>query len=133
MNIIDLFDDPDLFKPWFDSPSWSAWRTFLKTLFDLPFDAHDQVTYSKHTQRATAPMQAFREAWLVVGRRAGKTLTAAAIAVFLACFKNYSAFLQPGETGTVMLIAADRKQARSLMRYIKGFLDSVDLLRELVL
>jgi hypothetical protein len=38
----------------------------------------------------------------------------ALIAVFLAAFKNWSDQLIPGERGTIMVIAADRRQARHL-------------------
>ena len=40
-------------------------------------------------------------------------------------FADYTAVLAPAETGTVMLLAADRRQARTLMPYIVGMLDAV--------
>ena len=57
---------------------------------------------------------------------------AALVAVYLACFRDYRGMLAPGEVATVMLIASDRKQARVVMRYITGLLDSVPMLRQLV-
>ena len=80
------------------------------------------------TRLDRAPMQQAAEAWLIVGRRGGKSFITALIAVFLACFGDYSKYLAPGETGTVMLIAADRKQARVLMRYISGLVNNVPML-----
>ena len=62
------------------------------------------------------------EAWLVCGRRAGKSFVLALIAVFLACFHDWRQHLAPGERGTVMIVAADRKQARVILRYIRGLL-----------
>jgi hypothetical protein len=50
--------------------------------------------------------------------------------VFLACFRRYT--LAIGERGVVMVIAADRRQARVVFRYIRALLDSVDMLRALV-
>ena len=48
------------------------------------------------------------------GRGLRKTQTAVVmIAVFLACFQNFRPFLGPGEKAVVMIVAADRKQARS--------------------
>ena len=58
------------------------------------------------------------------GRRAGKSFVLALIAVYLAAFKNYSGYLGPGERATIMVIAADRKQARVIMRYVKGLLEN---------
>ena len=68
----------------------------------------------------------------MVGRRGGKSLIAALVAVFLACFRDYRKILAPGERGTVMVIAADRRQARGVFRYIAGFLDAVPMLARMV-
>ena len=54
------------------------------------------------------------------------------IAVYLATFKDWRPFLAPGEIGTIMVIAADRKQSRVIMRYIKGLLTSVPMLLKLM-
>ena len=56
----------------------------------------------------------------------------ALLAVFLACFKDYRPYLAPGERAMVLLIAADRRQARVLMRYIRGFLNNVKMLKRMV-
>jgi hypothetical protein len=122
-SIVDVAQDPSLFGSWFDGPSWSAWMTFLRSLFALPFDESDLATFQHHTGRSTAPQTPFRESWVVVGRRGGKSVVAAAIAVYLAVFVDFSRCLKKGEIGTIALIASDRKQARVLLRYIKAFLD----------
>ena len=46
----------------------------------------------------------------------------ALIAVFLACFRSYQPFLGPGEKATIMIVAADRKQARVVIRFVRGLL-----------
>jgi hypothetical protein len=51
----------------------------------------------------------------------------ALIAAFLACFYDWSPYLTGGERGTIMVVAADRKQARSIFRYLKKML-SIPLL-----
>jgi phage terminase large subunit-like protein len=40
--------------------------------------------------------------------------------------------LAPGERGTLMVIAADRRQARVVFRYVEGLLDEVPMLAALV-
>ena len=70
--------------------------------------------------------------WLVVGRRGGKSFMLALIAVYLACFRDWRPNLAPGERATVMVIAADKRQARTIMRYVKGLLHGVEMLRPLV-
>ena len=54
------------------------------------------------------------------------------MAVWLACFRDYRAVLAPGEPGTLMVIAADRRQARVVFRYIEALLGGVPLLARLV-
>jgi hypothetical protein len=54
------------------------------------------------------------------------------IAVYLACFKDWTRFLSPGERGTVMIVACDRKQARVIVRYITAFLEECSLLAPLI-
>ena len=66
------------------------------------------------------------------GRRAGKSFVLALTAVFLACFVDWRQFLAPGEFATVMIIAADRRQARTIMRYTKGLIKSVPMLAQIV-
>ena len=52
--------------------------------------------------------------------------------MFLACFKDWRPFLNVGERGTITVIAADRAQARTIMRYVKGLLKLVPMLRQLI-
>lgn len=68
----------------------------------------------------------------MVGRRGGKSRIAALVATYLACFQDYTAILAPGERATIMVIAADRKQARVVFRYLTGLLDGVPMLSRLV-
>ena len=113
-----------------DLASWSPWLAALKSIFALPLDEPELALYQQHTGRARPPATPAREAWLVVGRRGGKSLIAALVAVFLATCKAYR--LAAGEKGTLMVIAADRHQARTVFRYIGGLLDAIPALAALV-
>jgi len=62
----------------------------------------------------------FSAQWPVCGRRAGKSFVMALVAVFLACFRDYRPFLGQGERARIVIVAADRKQARTVMRYAEG-------------
>ena len=133
MTIIEAIEDAKLFKPWFrDEASWAAWMVFLKALFGLPLARGEMATYRRLTGRQKAPTQQASEAWLVVGRRGGKSFIIALVAVFLACFKDWTPYLAPGERGTVMVLAADRKQARVIMRYVTALLHDVPFLKALI-
>lgn len=132
MNILQACDDPNLFKPWFRTGTWGAWRVFLAALFGLPMTPEQLAIYRKHTGREDGPTQAVSEAWLPTGRRGGKSFILALIAVYLACFRDYRPYLQPGERGTVIIIAADRRQARTIFRYIRGILTNVPMLKRMI-
>lgn len=126
--------DPELFAPWFkDRASWRAWEVFLSALFGLRLDGDDAAAmFLRHTGGRAVPTQPAREAWVIVGRRGGKSRIAAMVALYLACFRDYGHLLAPGEVGTLPVIAADRSQARTVMRYITGFLNEVPMLNRLV-
>src|SRR6266404_2681432 len=130
ISLIDCMDDDRLFSPWFRKhrESWRAWRVFIKALFSLEMDDEELSLYQQCTGRTDPPNAAFAIAYLICGRRAGKTFTLALICIFLACFRSYEEFLAPGERGTIMLIASDRRQARSCLRYMSALLKEVPLL-----
>ena len=94
--------------------TWGAWRAFLAALFALPMTAEQIAIYQQHTGRSAPPGEASHEAWLDMWQAGGKSFILALVAVFLACFRDWRPHLGPGETATVMVIAADRnKHARS--------------------
>jgi hypothetical protein len=133
VTILDALDDANLLGAAFpDAESWTAWRAFLAACFGLAMDAQGLVLYRTHTGRQTPPQKPAREAWLVVGRRGGKSRVAALVAVYLACFRSYADVLAPGERGTLPIIAADRRQARTVMRYIVGLIEGCPMLARMV-
>jgi hypothetical protein len=132
-TILDAVGDRNLFAPWFkDKASWQAWFAFLRALFALPLTAEQLALYRDCTGRVAPPTSAATEGWLICGRRSGKSFTLALVAVYLAAFHTYRQYLAPGERGTVMIIAADRKQARVIFRYIRALLTKVPMLSRMV-
>ena len=132
ISILDACTDPAIFGPWFkDRESWAAWFAFLKTVFGIQLDDTELATFQKFTGRTTPLAEGYLEATLIIGRRGGKSLTLACIAAFLAAFYDWSPYLTGGERGTIMIVAADRKQARAIFRYLKEML-SIPLLAGLI-
>ena len=131
-SILSALADPNLLAPHFPGPSWDAWKAFLAALFGLPLRDDALATFRAATGRQTPPDRAATEAALIVGRRGGKSRVLATIAVYLATFRDYAPHLAPGEVATVMVIAANRAQARSIFRYVNGLLEAVPLLTPLV-
>jgi len=132
LNILDVADDGALFGGMFPEPDWTSWRAFLAALFGLPMDGAALAIFRHHTGRETPPAQQFKETALICGRRGGKSRILALIAVYLATFRDYAAFIAPGEVPTIALIAADRRQARIILRYIIGLLRAVPLLESVI-
>lgn len=133
ITIIDAVNDPRLFKPWFkDRATWQAWFAFLASLFALDMTADQLAIYRQCTGRNDPPTDVARECVLICGRRAGKSFMLALIAVFLATFFDYRRYLQPGERGTIIILAADKKQARTILRYVRGLLTNVPLLKRMI-
>jgi hypothetical protein len=134
ITILDAMDAQDIWRPWFKRPQqWLAWRVFIKVLFGLPLsDLRELKLYRRCTGRLAPRNSGFLEAWLVIGRRGGKSFILALIACYLACFRDWKPYLAPGERGVIPIIAADRKQARTIFRYARALLTHVPALAKLV-
>jgi hypothetical protein len=107
MNIIDTIKDAELFADIFrNRETWRTWEVFLRCLFGLPLEpganapegganapVGDLAIWTRHTGRSAPLAGGYREAWLVCGRRSGKSMMLALCAVFLACFKDWRPYL----------------------------------------
>lgn len=113
-TILDVMDTAKL-----TGPSWRPWRAFWSAVFALPMDDELRAIYTRHTERETPPAAPVREAWMPIGRRGGKSMNAAVAALTLAIRFDVSR-LARGESAIVPILAADRKQARTVLRYLKG-------------
>lgn len=131
-TILDAMTDPQLFGDSFGGDSFASWRTLLAGFYGLDLDDDQLAVWKSLTGRKDAPQGPHNELWLAVGRRGGKSHAAALIAVYEACFNDHRAKLARGEMATVMLLAADRKQARTLSRYVRGFITEHPMLRQMV-
>lgn len=133
MNIIEACRDRKLFGSFFrDAATWAAWMTVLRSVFGLPLADSERELFTRCTGRSQPFAAPVTEGWLVCGRRSGKSFVAALIATFLAAFRDYSAFLSPGERGVVTVLAVSREQAKVIFRYIEAFFDGVPMLSRMV-
>lgn len=119
--------DPHLFGSWFEGPTWATWRVIDKALFGEPLTDDELATFHTLTGRDEAPSLPADEAWFICGRRSGKDVKAASLAVFLATFGaelyGYRSRLAAGERGVVQCLAVDRDQAKVVLGYVRAFLD----------
>ena len=130
MTILDALD-PQLLGSHFPQESFRSWRVFLESAFGLPLS--DPKLYEQCTGRTDSPGRA-REVWCLVGRRGGKSLCAALIAIYLAIQPSVEGLTRTaaGERLVIPIIAVDRKQARVIYRYILGLLRSSPMLASMI-
>ena len=133
MTLLEAMADRNLFAPWFRDPTtWAAWRAFIAALFALPMTPSSSPSISSAPGAVRHRSNRATEAWLVCGRRAGKSFILALCAVFFACFFEYRRYLAPGERGTVLIIATNSKQARVIVRYVRALLTHIPMLAKLI-
>ena len=108
-DIVTCMRDPSLWRRWFDGDSWLPWQSFLKSLFALPMTGEELAIYQKCTAREYEPTDEITEAWVAVGRRGGKSLILALVAVYLSVFRDWTPYLSPGESGYIKIMAVDRR------------------------
>jgi len=134
VSIIDAIRDPNLLGASFrDLSTWQAWLVVLRTLFGLPMDdAADLALFNQCTGLTAPPAEGTRESAIVAGRRSGKSFISAVVAVYLACFRDWTSCLSPGERGMIFIIATDRNQAGIIRRYIGGILSASPVLSRMI-
>ncbi|GBQ91484.1 hypothetical protein AA23498_1193 [Acetobacter nitrogenifigens DSM 23921 = NBRC 105050] len=125
ISILDAMHDPALFGEEFTDASWDAWKAFLAALLALPATETQAELIRACTGRLDLPVSPFRRAALICGRRAGKSRMLALLGTCLATLRDYRSHLSAGEVATVGIIAADRRQARTIFRYVRGLINSV--------
>jgi len=122
-NIIQAFESKRVFGSLIkDQATYRNWKVALKAIFALPMDRKERKICKKHTDRKRLPTIPFKEIFLIIGRRGGKSFISALISVYLATFKDWRSRLGSGEKGYIMCIASDRKQAGVVLDYIREIL-----------
>jgi hypothetical protein len=126
--------DDRLFGRVFNAPSFWTWRTVAKLIDGIKLTEDREVELFKScTGRSRLPDGPVTRLFLLCGRRAGKDRFASAVGVWQAALANdWRRVLSAGETGTVILIGADRKQGNILKRYCLGLCEAPLIGAELV-
>jgi hypothetical protein len=125
MNIVKAMADPNLFGPYFgeDLSTWRAWQVALRALYGGPITAEASKQLVKQCTGRDAtllPRAGFDTALFLVGRRSGKSRTAAAVGAFEAAIAGHERKLAKGERGIVPVISPSRYQSRVVKDYIRS-------------
>ncbi len=131
LSIIEAMDDPLLFEPWFEGPTWNGWRTILKAAYALPMSSEERAFFCSVAER-DPPEQQVKELYVIGGRRAGKDSIASVIAAHAAALFVDGGQLRPGERPMVMCLACDRDQARIVKNYIASYFNQIPMLNAMI-
>ncbi|MGJ0505675.1 MAG: terminase large subunit domain-containing protein [Methylocystis sp.] len=132
VHIDEALDHLELLGSVVRSASWTPWRAFLKAVYGRPLTGEELEVYQACTARQASPLAPVSMVSMVCGRRSGKSAAAAALAVFEACFRDWSPLLGPGEQAVVMTLAATREQAQVIQNYVRGILKASPLLSAMI-
>jgi hypothetical protein len=122
----------DLFGEILVGDSWAAWRILLIAICGEPLRDDERGVFRELTGREREPLTLIDEAWMICGRRSGKTRAAAVLASYIAALCDHTEALAPGERGTLPIMAASIWQAARAFGYLDGVFSTVPALRELV-
>ena len=122
-NVIAAIEAGGPLAPLFpDLGSWTAWQIFVKALYGLPMGPDEAEIFTACTGRSHAREGGYNEGWAVVGRRGGKSRTAAIVALYEAVLGDWQA-RAAGEEIWIHCLAVDKSQAAIVLNYIRAGLD----------
>jgi hypothetical protein len=110
--------------------SWATWRVILKAAWGEPLNVTELATFKEIAGDRDPPAERVAELWVIGARRSGKSRLAGAICAYLAAFNTHK--LAPGETASVLLLAASKAQAKAVLNYTLGFLTASPMLKQLL-
>jgi hypothetical protein len=123
--------DPQLLGQALPGESWKPWRALLIGAMGEQLHDAEREVFQHLTHRAQ-PRQRAGTLAIVCGRRGGKSRATATLAAYLAGLVDHSDVLVRGETGVLLVVAADLKQSKIVRDYIAAAFESSPILAQLV-
>ena len=130
ISIRKALADKKLLGNVFAGSSWRLWRTLLIAAMGEALNDEERETFTRITGREREPLMRVEELVVIAGRRGGKSRSMAVLACYLAALCRHN--LVAGETGIVLLIAPDQRQAKIALGYATAALEQSPILRQLI-
>jgi hypothetical protein len=131
ISLREALDDDQLLGSVLKGKSWRPWRTLLIAAMGEELTDDERLIFKELTQREREPLQRVEEFVGAIGRRGGKSRAISTLATYTAGLMRHSA-LVPGETGVVLIIAPDTKQAGIVLDYCEANFRQSPVLRHLI-
>jgi hypothetical protein len=131
-TIRDALADKQLLGGVLAGESWAAWRTLMIASMGELLTDTERVLFTQLTGREREPGQRVEELCAVIGRRGGKSRAMATLAVYIAGLCDHRDKLVRGETGIVLCIAPDQKQAGIVLNYATAAIEASPILKQLI-
>ena len=124
--------DPALLANVLVGKSWAAWRVLLIAMMGEPLDADERKLFRQLTGgRRYEPGERVEEFTAVIGRRGGKSRAMSTLAAYIAGLCEHEALVH-GETGVLLCIAPDVRQANIILDFAEAAFQSSDVMQGLV-
>lgn len=116
-----------------DKSTWWPWFVFVKALIGIgTLTARERTLLKDCTGLDKLSTKRIREAFIIAGRRSGKSTICALLAVFYAVWGEWKRYISRGEKPKVFVVATNMDQAKIILNYVKAILGLTPFLRGMV-
>lgn len=134
LDLLQAMTSSSALGKYFKRPeTWKPWLTFFKALVgSKELTAGERKLLHDCTGLRRSPRKKIKEAFIIAGRRSGKSTISALLSVFFGVWGEWQDYVARGERPKIFVIATNLRQAEIVLNYVKGILDLTPFLRGMV-
>jgi len=143
MNILQFCHEKALDAVFRKRETWFNWFVLLGAIYAVPIAQVARLlhrtendvlaAYQHFTTRHEWPSQPSTEAWILSGRKSGKSRIVSVVIAFEMLVRlDWQKRLTPGERCVFPVVAVDRQQARIIFEFVKGILYSSQMFKAMI-
>ena len=134
LNLLEALSSRNGLGTYFrDKATWWPWFVFAKCLVGVGTLTHrEKALLWECSGLNQLPTKRIREAFIIAGRRSGKSTICALLAVFYAVWGQWKRFISLGEQPKIFVVATNMDQAKIILNYVKSILSLTPFLRSMV-